>query len=174
MRVSKEKEQSLGQIPTLLELQRWTSVPDGLSATMEAMKARIHTLVPTPATLGGRAASMPHRLAACMHSLAVLLGDLHSLPKLVASIVSITTDLGVESGLHKLLPFEPRLLLPFFGHEQQDEAAWGEDCPNHELPTACHRGSLNPPHAPPKGGRYLGKSHSCILLAPLAPCWQGS
>ena len=78
------------------------------------MAAKIVQVIPPPATLGGRSANASHRLSAFLHSLHLISGDFGTLTKLVGSLISVTTDLGVESLLTKLEPFPIASFLPFF------------------------------------------------------------
>ncbi|CAE7244193.1 unnamed protein product [Symbiodinium sp. CCMP2456] len=85
-------------------------------------------MIPPPTTLGGRAGNAAHRLSAFLQSLLLISGDFATLQKVLSSLLSITTDLGVESLLTKLEPVALSAVLPFFG-PAPTEAAVGEDQP---------------------------------------------
>ena len=87
----------------------------GLKDALAAARARIQQIIPPPTMLGGRAANAAQRLSAFLQSLLLITGDFEWLQRLLSSLLSITTDLGVESLLTKLEPVALRDVLPFFG-----------------------------------------------------------
>ena len=97
-----------------LRPDRCHDVPIGSERTIPLMCSKIVQVIPPPATLGGRSANASHRLSAFLHSLHLVTGDFDVLGQLLSRLVSITTDLGVESLLTKLEPFSLHEMLPFF------------------------------------------------------------
>ncbi|CAE7693218.1 unnamed protein product [Symbiodinium sp. CCMP2592] len=98
------------------------SISPGIRLTIQQMRRKIVQLIPPPTTLGGRSANAGHRLSAFLHSLHLIAGDFTILRQLLKSVVSITTDLGVESLLTRLEPFELSAMLPFFEPPRADKA----------------------------------------------------
>ena len=83
---------------------------------MQSMRSKVVHITPPPSTLGGRAANAAHRLSAFLHSLKLVSGDTQTLRDVLLHLVSITTDLGVESLLTRLEPFALSEILPLFDH----------------------------------------------------------
>eukprot|EP00439_Symbiodinium_sp_Y106_P021591 s6234_g2.t1 len=79
------------------------------------LRGKIVQMIPPPTTLGGRAGNAAHRLSAFLQSLLLISGDFKTLQKVLSSLLSITTDLGVESLLTKLEPIALSAVLPYFG-----------------------------------------------------------
>ena len=109
----------------LIANPRSESITARIRLTIQQMRRKIVQLIPPPATLGGRSANAGHRLSAFLHSLHLIAGDFAILRRLLKSVVSITTDLGVESLLTRLEPFELSGMLPFF---EPPTAANAESC----------------------------------------------
>ena len=82
---------------------------------MPMLRGKIVQMIPPPTTLGGRAGNAAHRLSAFLQSLLLISGDFKTLQKVLSSLLSITTDLGVESLLTKLEPIALSAVLPYFG-----------------------------------------------------------
>ena len=100
--------------PSPLSALRCEGLPIGSERTIPLMCSKIVQMIPPPATLGGRSANASHRLSAFLHSLHLVSGDFDVLRQLLGRLISITTDLGVESLLTKLEPFQLHAFLPFF------------------------------------------------------------
>ena len=90
------------------------AVQEDAADVLRECRAKFVHLIPPPSTLGGRAANASHRLSAFLHSLHLVAGDFQTLRLLLSKLVSITTDLGVESLLTRLQPFALSQMLPFF------------------------------------------------------------
>ena len=95
------------------QLRSLSLLPDAGRAIPE-MASLIQQVLPPPATLGGRSSNAAHRLSAFLHSLHLITGDFVSLRQLLSSLMSITTDMGVESLLTRLEPFALSSVLQFF------------------------------------------------------------
>ena len=113
------------RVIVLIANPRSESITARIRLTIQQMRRKIVQLIPPPATLGGRSANAGHRLSAFLHSLHLIAGDFAILRRLLKSVVSITTDLGVESLLTRLEPFELSGMLPFF---EPPTAANAESC----------------------------------------------
>ena len=94
---------------------------------MSVLRGKIVQMIPPPTTLGGRAGNAAHRLSAFLQSLLLISGDFATLQKVLSSLLSITTDLGVESLLTKLEPVALSAVLPYFGPAPTEAAPVAED-----------------------------------------------
>ena len=97
-----------------IAIPRSESFSPDIRLTIQQMRRKIVQLIPPPTTLGGRSANAGHRLSAFLHSLHLITGDFATLRHFLKSLVSITTDFGVESLLTRLEPFDLSAMLPFF------------------------------------------------------------
>ena len=101
---------------------RFDSIQPETGTLFREYRMKFSQMIPPPSALGGRAANAAHRLSAFMRSLHLVSGDFRVLRLLLVNLVSIATDLGVESLLTKLEPFSLSQILPFFDPHSKEEA----------------------------------------------------
>ena len=89
------------------------------------MHQAVWHIILTPACLGARATKLANKFKAAIHTLRLLADCWDMLRHLLACLVCMCSDLGVESDLPRV-EFDCAKLFPHWSHKVQDESAFGD------------------------------------------------
>lgn len=100
-------------------------------AMLSAFSNKVFRHSAPPVAIGSGASTLGHKFHALAHALHLLTGSQSLIGALSRSVLSVTTDLGVESALHRVLPIPCVAVLPWLQQEGSPELdlvcdEWGE------------------------------------------------
>ena len=89
-----------------------SAIPQTYHYQLQSIATRLEVHTYTPVVIASGFSNLSHKLAGCLHSFFLHLGNLESLKSHMDSFISVTTDLGTESGLTEYRSSNVTDLLP--------------------------------------------------------------